>query len=82
MSANQEVRCPECDGVLGDGFIGYFSGIVWSENDPAGLRRLIPFVFGATRFVVGSLTSTPWVRSRTARKWRDCGALVIPATGD
>ena len=82
MSDKQEVRCPECGGVLKGGFIGYFSGIVWSENDPAGLRRLIPFVFGATRFIIGSWGSTPWIRSRAARRCRDCGALVIPATGD
>jgi hypothetical protein len=82
MSDFSDARCPECGGALEAGYIGYFSGIVWSESEPEAWQRLIPFVFGATRFIIGSWGSTPWIRSRAARKCRDCGALVIPATGD
>ncbi len=82
MSDNQEVRCPECGGALEAGYVGYFSGIMWSEKKPAGWQRLIPFVFGGTRFIIGSWASTPWIRSRSARRCPSCCTLVIPATGN
>ena len=82
MSDVDDARCPECGGALEDGYVGYFSGIVWSEKDPVGLQRLFPFVLGATRFIIGTWASTPWIRSRAGRRCRDCGALVIPSTDD
>jgi rubredoxin len=80
MSGIHDARCPDCGTTLEPGFIGYFSGIVWSENELVGWRRLIPFVFGSAHFIIGNLGSTPWIRSREARKCRDCGMLVVPTT--
>lgn len=82
MSDNQDGSCPDCGAPLEPGFIGYFSGIVWGDNEPVGWRRLAPFVFGSAHFIIGNWTSTPWVRCRAARRCRSCGTLVVPATGD
>ena len=79
MTVVQKARCPECGAALEDGFIGYFSGIIWHDEDPAGWRRVFPFVLGAGRFIISNPTSTPWIRSRKARKCRNCGTLVVPA---
>ena len=80
MSDILDTRCPGCGATLEPGFIGYFSGIVWSENELVGWRRLIPFVFIFARFIIGNVGSTPWIRSRAAYTCRDCGTLVVPAT--
>lgn len=79
MAESHEAHCPECGGTLHDGFIGYFSGILWHDDDPEGWQRIFPFVLSVGRFVVGNAVSTLWIRSRRARKCRDCGTLVVPA---
>ena len=79
MAKTQESHCPECGAVLEGGFIGYFSGIMWHEKDPKGLLRILPFVLGAGNFIIGNAASTPWIRSRKARKCRGCGTLVVAA---
>jgi len=78
MAESHEAHCPECGATLEAGFIGYFSGIVWHDKELTEWQRLIPFVFGPTRFIIGNVTSTPWIRSREARKCRVCGTLVVP----
>jgi hypothetical protein len=79
MAESHEKHCPECGATLEDGFIGYFSGIMWHDKDPVGWQRLFPFVLGAGNFTISNVASTPWIRSRKARKCRDCGTLVVPA---
>ena len=80
MTDHQHRQCPECGAALEEGYIGYFSGIVWHEEELMGLQRLIPFVFSAAHFIIGTITSTPWIRSRQARRCRSCGTLVVPAS--
>jgi len=75
-----ETRCPECGAALEDGFIGYFSGIMWHDEELMGLQCLIPFVLSAAHFIIGNLASTPWIRSRKASKCRDCGTLIVPSS--
>ena len=70
--------CPECGSRLEDGFIGYASGILWHEQELHGWRRAFPFALAEGRFVVGNWPSTPWFRSRTARRCPACGTLVLP----
>jgi rubredoxin len=79
MAETQEACCPECGATLENGFIGYFSGIMWHDMKPEGWQRVFPFVLSAGRFIISNPASTPWVRSRNARKCRDCGTLVVPA---
>jgi hypothetical protein len=78
MADIHESRCPDCGATLDAGFIGYFSGIVWYEKELVGWQRLIPFVLSSAHFIIGNVTSTPWIRSREARKCRSCGTLVVP----
>ena len=78
MSDSHEVPCPECGAPLDDGFIGYFSGIMWYDSDPRVWRRVIPFCLEAGRFIIGNVGSTPWTRTRRARQCRACGTLVVP----
>ena len=78
MPDTHEARCPECGATLDDGFVGYFSGIMWHEKQPTGWQRLFPFVLSTGRFVIGNWGSTPWTRCREARKCRGCGTLVLP----
>ena len=80
MSDSHEARCPQCRATLDPGFVGFFSGIMWSDGEPTGWRRLIPFVFGSARFIIGNLTSPPWIRCRAAHRCSHCGTLVIPTT--
>ncbi|MCG6947365.1 MAG: PF20097 family protein [Acidobacteria bacterium] len=77
MSDVHDMRCPDCGGTLEPGFIGYFSGIMWSDTELAGGQRLIPFVFGFARFIIGTVASTPWIRSRAAHRCPACGTLVV-----
>ena len=79
MAETQKALCPECGATLEDGFIGYFSGIMWHDEDPQGLQRIFPFVLSAGRFIFSNAMSTPWIRSRKARKCPGCGTLVVPA---
>ena len=81
MSDIHDSRCPDCGATLDPGFIGNFSGVMWFEKEVVGWRRLIPFVFASAHFIIGSVISTPWIRSRAARRCRDCGTLVVPGTG-
>lgn len=79
MSESHERRCPECGAALADGFIGFFSGIMWYDSETRGWQRVIPFCLKAGRFLVSNVASTPWTRIRRARICRDCGTLVVPA---
>ena len=78
MADIRDVKCPQCGASLEPGFISYFSGIMWHEHAIVGWRRLIPFVFGAAHFVIGSIASTPWIRSHEAGRCPACGTLVVP----
>jgi rubredoxin len=78
MSDSREACCPECGATLDDGFIGYFSGIMWHDQEPTGWLRIFPFVLSTGHFIVGNAASTPWARNRKARRCRDCGTLVVP----
>ena len=78
MPDTPETHCPECGATLDDGFISYFSGIMWHEKKPIGWRRLFPFVCSAGHFIFGNAASAPWTRSREAQKYRDCETLVVP----
>ena len=77
MADNHEAHCPECGATLEAGFIGFFSGIMWHEKELMGWQRLLPFVLRSAHFIISNATSTPWIRSREARKCRDCGTLVV-----
>ena len=71
--------CPRCDSQLEAGYLGFASGPFWSVREIIGWRSLFPFVLRHGQFVVGSLLSTPWFRTRSAHRCRGCGALVVPA---
>ena len=79
MSDTHEKRCPECGAALDDGFIGYFSGIMWYDSEPWGWQSVFPFCLTAGRFLIGNAASTPWARTRKARQCRACRTLVVPA---
>ena len=80
MTEKRLAPCPECGSALEEGFIGYFSGIMWHEEQLEGLQRTIPFVLGAADFILGSVVSTPWIRSRRASRCRACGTVVVPGS--
>ena len=80
MTDDHQAHCPECGAGLEDGYVGYFSGIMWHEQHLMGLQRLFPFVLSAAHLIIGNLASTPWIRSRKASRCRDCGTLVVPAS--
>jgi hypothetical protein len=79
-SEKAQALCPECGASLETGFVGYFSGIMWHEEQLMALQRLFPFVLGAAQFIIGGLASTPWIRSRKALRCSVCGTLVVPAS--
>jgi hypothetical protein len=78
MAQMHDVNCPQCGAALESGFIGYFSGIMWHERAIVEWRRLIPFVFGAAKFIIGGIVSTPWIRSHEAWRCPARGTLVVP----
>jgi rubredoxin len=78
MAEIHEAHCPECGAPLDAGYIGFFSGIMWHEEEVMGWRRLFPFVLSTARFIISNVGSTPWIRSREARRCPDCGTLVVP----
>ena len=71
--------CPHCDSELEEGYLGFASGLFWSRHALKGWRSLFPVALSFGEFVVGSLASTPWFRTRPAHRCSVCGALVIPA---
>jgi len=80
MTEHHQAQCPECDAGLEDGYIGFFSGIMWHDQPVTGLLRLFPFVLSAASFIISNLISTPWIRSRQARRCRSCGTLIVPSS--
>ena len=72
-------RCPHCHSELERGYLGFASGLFWSRDRLTWWQSLFFFAFAHGSFVVGSLLSTPWFRSRAAHRCSVCGALVIPS---
>lgn len=70
--------CPHCESQLEAGYLGFGSGLFWSRSHLNWWQSIFLFAFSYGEFVVGSLMSTPWFRSRAAHRCTACGALVIP----
>lgn len=70
--------CPHCQSQLEPGYLGFASGLFWSAKRLKRWQSLFPIALSYGQFVVGSLGSTPWFRSRAAHRCTGCGALVIP----
>jgi hypothetical protein len=74
------MKPPVDDLELEEGFVGYFSGVMWHQERIEGLQRMIPFILSTADFIIGTVVSTPWIRSRRASRCRDCGTLVVPGS--
>jgi hypothetical protein len=73
--------CPYCQSQLEPGYLGYASGLFWSNRR---LKWWQSFFFSAIPhglFVLGSLASTPWFRSHAAHRCVGCGSLAVPTGG-
>ena len=79
MNTPELGRCPHCDSQLEPGHLGFASGLFWSAHEIVGWRSFFPVALRYGRFVVGSLLSTPWFRTRSAHRCPACGTLVIPS---
>lgn len=78
MVAESDVGpCPHCNSPLEPGSIGFASGLLWSREPLKSWQSLFFVAPAFGEIVLGSLLSTPWLRSRPGYRCTRCGALVV-----